>query len=251
MNLFKNTFKFYDSVATDFDNDDLEFYESFVQSKNSKILEIGCGTGRVSIWLATRGYSVIGLDLSKYMLSVFNKKLERNKYLQSKIKIVHADMSDFWIDKSFDLIIAPSKSFQAITDIKKAKLTLICIKKHMLKGSLLILDLFDPKMLLEQNNLIGKEVTVFKSENLKVLYKCIAVDNANYTIYSKKTIKETVRGVDNEYVDYQELRFYTEEQISELLLEIGFEVVNIYSKYNQFHSKDGIIISARLAKGAQ
>ena len=136
MNLYENTFRFYDLIATDFDNDDLKFYESFVQSKKSKILEIGCGTGRVSIWLATHGYSVMGLDLSEYMLSVFNEKLEQDKYLQSKIEIVHADMSDFCIGESFDLIIAPSKSFQAITDIEKAKSTLICIKKHMLEGSL-------------------------------------------------------------------------------------------------------------------
>lgn len=166
MNLYENTFRFYDSVATDFDNDDLKFYESFVHSENSKILEIGCGTGRVSIWLATRGYSVIGLDLSEYMLSVFKEKLEHDKFLQSKIGIVHADMSDFWIDESFDLIIAPSKSFQAITDIEKAKSTLICIKKHMLESSLLILDLFNPQLLLEQNNIVGEEVTVFTSDNL-------------------------------------------------------------------------------------
>ena len=51
MNLYKNTFRFYDLIATDFDNDDLKFYENFLRSKNSKVLEVGCGTGRVSIWL--------------------------------------------------------------------------------------------------------------------------------------------------------------------------------------------------------
>ena len=50
MNLYKNTFRFYDLIATDFDNDDLKFYENFLRSKNSKVLEVGCGTGRVSIW---------------------------------------------------------------------------------------------------------------------------------------------------------------------------------------------------------
>lgn len=251
MNLYENTFKFYDSIATDFDNDDLKFYESFIQSKNSKILEIGCGTGRVSMWLATHGYSVVGLDLSEYMLSVFNDKLEQNKFLRSKIEIVHADMSDFRINKSFDLIIAPSKSFQAITDVKKAKSTLICIKKHMLEGSLLILDLFSPKLLLEQNNIVGKEVIVFKTDNLSVVYECIAVDSFNYMLHSKVTIRETIRGVGKEYIDYQKLRFYTVETISELLLDTGFEIANIYSGYNQFHNKDGIIISARIAKGVQ
>ena len=111
MNLYKNTFRFYDSIATDFDNDDLKFYESFLQSKNSKVLEVGCGTGRVSIWLATRSYSVVGFDLSKYMLGVFNKKIEQDKALQSKIESLHADMSDFLMNRKFDLIITSSKSF--------------------------------------------------------------------------------------------------------------------------------------------
>lgn len=74
MNLYKNTFRFYDLIATDFDNDDLKFYENFLLIKNSKILEIGCGTGRVSIWLANHGYSVVGLDLSEEMLGVLKKK---------------------------------------------------------------------------------------------------------------------------------------------------------------------------------
>ena len=40
MNLYKNTFRFYDLIATDFDNDDLKFYENFLRSKNSKVLEV-------------------------------------------------------------------------------------------------------------------------------------------------------------------------------------------------------------------
>lgn len=56
-------------------------------------------------------------------------------------------------------------------------------------------------------------------------------------------------GVDKEYIDYQKLRYYTMGQISELLSDTGFEIVNTYSGYNQFHSKDGIIISARIARG--
>ena len=100
-------------------------------------MEIGCGTGRVSIWLANHGYSVVGLDLSEEMLGVL-KKIEQDKVLQSKIEILHADMSDFSMDRKFDLIITPSKSFQAITDIEKAKSTLNCIKKHMLRESIFI-----------------------------------------------------------------------------------------------------------------
>lgn len=251
MNLYENTFMFYDSVATEFDNDDLTFYESFLQSKNSKILEIGCGTGRVSIWLASRGYSVTGLDLSKYMLSMFRKKLDHNKNLRSNINIVQADMSDFCLNETFDLIIAPSKSFQAITDIEKAQSTLNCIKKHMTKDSLLILDLFNPQLLSEQNNIVGQEVTLFTGDNLNATYKCIEVDSLNRIIYSKTTIKETFMGVCKTYIDYQKLRYYTLQQITELFLITGLEIVDVYNGYNQFHKKNGLIISSRISKGVK
>lgn len=245
MNLYKNTFRFYDLIATDFDNDDLKFYENFLRSKNSKVLEVGCGTGCVSIWLANHGYSVVGLDLSEEMLGVFKKKIEQDKVLQSKIEILHADMSDFSMDRKFDLIITPSKSFQAITDIEKAKSTLNCIKKHMLRESILLLDLFDLKLLEEQNSIIGEKVPIFTKGNLNATYECIEVDIDNNIIYSKMTIKETTMGVDREYIDYQKLRYYTIEQITQLLLDTGFEVVNIYRGYN-CHSKNGLIISVRI-----
>lgn len=251
MNLYENTFMFYDSVATEFDNDDLTFYESFLQSKKSKILEIGCGTGRVSIWLASRGYSVTGLDLSKYMLSMFIKKLDQNKNLRSNINIVQADMSNFCLNEKFDLIIAPSKSFHAITDIDKAQSTLNCIKKHMSKDSLLILDLFNPQLLSKQNNIVGQEVTLFTSDNLNATYKCVEVDSQNGIIYSETTIKESYMGVCKTYIDHQKLRYYTLQQITELFFNTGLEIVNVYNGYNQFHEKKGLIISSCISKGVQ
>lgn len=121
----------------------------------------------------------------------------------------------------------------------------------MLESSLLILDFFNPELLLEQKNAVGKEVTIFTSDNLNVVYECIEVDNGNHIISSKITIKEIFLGVCKEYIDYQKLRYYTLEQISKLLSDTGFEIVDIYSGYNQFHSKDEIIISACIARGVQ
>lgn len=48
----------------------------FYNQKN-KILEISYETSRVYIWLASHGYLVTELDLSKYMLSIFIKKLDQ------------------------------------------------------------------------------------------------------------------------------------------------------------------------------
>jgi len=50
--------------------------------KNVRILDIGCGTGRHSIELTRRGYSVVGIDLSESQL-----KRAREKAVEQNLKI--------------------------------------------------------------------------------------------------------------------------------------------------------------------
>jgi 2-polyprenyl-3-methyl-5-hydroxy-6-metoxy-1,4-benzoquinol methylase len=46
--------------------------------KSLKILDVGCGTGRHSIELSKRGYSVTGIDLSETQLEKAREKAEIN-----------------------------------------------------------------------------------------------------------------------------------------------------------------------------
>jgi SAM-dependent methyltransferase len=48
-------------------NADLYFYKSFCQ-KTDRIIEIGCGTGRVLNDFLCEGYQITGLDISQEML---------------------------------------------------------------------------------------------------------------------------------------------------------------------------------------
>ena len=52
-------------------------------NKATRILDIGCGTGRHSIELAKRGYTVVGIDLSESLL-----KRAKEKSSERKLQIV-------------------------------------------------------------------------------------------------------------------------------------------------------------------
>jgi cyclopropane fatty-acyl-phospholipid synthase-like methyltransferase len=83
---------------------EVDFIEKEINfNQESKILDIGCGTGRHSIELAKRGYAVTGIDLSANML---NKAIEkaRNEKIEN-IKFINADARFLEFSEEFDLVI--------------------------------------------------------------------------------------------------------------------------------------------------
>jgi 2-polyprenyl-3-methyl-5-hydroxy-6-metoxy-1,4-benzoquinol methylase len=60
----------YDYVPGYANRGDLDFYLNMCRSADGKILELGCGTGRILIPIAQAGFSIVGLDGSEDMLAV-------------------------------------------------------------------------------------------------------------------------------------------------------------------------------------
>lgn len=71
-------------------------------SPKSRILDVGCGTGRHAIEFGKRGYQVTGIDLSEKMLEV-----ARSKALVADVSVewIHADATQFSTPKEFDLAV--------------------------------------------------------------------------------------------------------------------------------------------------
>lgn len=71
-------------------------------NKSLKIIDIGCGTGRHSIELSKRGYSITGIDLSE---SLINKAREKAAQNELQIDFLKLDARDLPFDKQFDVAI--------------------------------------------------------------------------------------------------------------------------------------------------
>lgn len=70
--------------------------------QGSCIIDIGCGTGRHAIELASRGYQLTGFDISAGMLAEAKKAAEEANV---KVEWIHADATQFKSDKLFDAAI--------------------------------------------------------------------------------------------------------------------------------------------------
>lgn len=71
-------------------------------NKSLKILDVGCGTGRHSIEMAKRGYTMTGIDLSESLLEKAREKAEKNGV---NVDFQHHDARALPFEKEFDVAI--------------------------------------------------------------------------------------------------------------------------------------------------
>ena len=80
-----------------------ELLKTWVPATNATILDIGCGTGSLSVILARLGHTVTGIDLSPSMISLAHTKAAAYG-LEIKFHIMNASYPQF-AERQFDVII--------------------------------------------------------------------------------------------------------------------------------------------------
>jgi SAM-dependent methyltransferase len=134
--------RLYDAFAFD---GDLAFYRDLARRQGGRVLEVGCGTGRVLLPLVRAGCDVTGIDASPHMLALLHDKLENAPPGASKARLVEADMRDFRIEGApFDLAIIAVKTFTYLLERADQQRCLQTVADHLRPGGVLALDLLHP-----------------------------------------------------------------------------------------------------------
>jgi SAM-dependent methyltransferase len=84
-------------------------FERFGTGEMKRILEPGCGSGRLIVSLAKKGYDVTGFDLSDSMLKYLNKELAKRKLKATTYK---QDMTNFEVEQPYDVVLNTFNTFR-------------------------------------------------------------------------------------------------------------------------------------------
>lgn len=142
--------KYYDACRVPFD--DTSFYIRQMPHPQARVLELGCGTGRILLPLADRCGYIHGLDSSEAMLTICREKLQRAGVTQERVRIDMADITDFYLGQQFDLIIAPFRVMQNLASDAEVDGLFRGIHRHLAPGGTAILNVFRP--LLERERML-------------------------------------------------------------------------------------------------
>ncbi len=222
----------YDLFYADFD-DDLEMYLGFADRTGGAILEIGSGTGRVSIALAGEEHRATGVELSDEMISIARKKIGASG-LSNQVNLIQADMRRFTLNDHFGLVIVPLNTFLHNLTLDDQLSALNSIKKHLTPNGLLVLDCFlpDPANADDRRLILQRSVIDRATESTAQLFLSRTTDWANQRQDITYFIDQTDRsGQVQRTVFSTSFRFIYRNEMQLLLKQGGFDLKEVYGSY--------------------
>lgn len=216
---------------------DIPFYLEVARENQGEVLDLACGTGRITIPLAQEGIAVTGLDLSIEMLERAKRKAEVAGVVD-RIHFVQGDMRTFDLQKKFSTIMIPFRSFLHLLYIQDQMKALGRIRQHLLPGGKLVMNVFVPKI-----DHLYEESEKMSLRGMYPLESGEQVAMWDYTIYDHfQQLSEVTRTyerispdgiVQEKVVGRFTLRYIFPSELHHLLRLNGFKVVQRYGSFEK------------------
>jgi len=116
----------------------LSCFDKYRGRKVRRLFEPACGTGRLLIKLAQRGFEVAGNDLNPKAVDYCNARLARHGFPQTATV---GDMADFKVRRKFDAAFNMINSFRHLPTEAMAQAHLKCVADALAPGGLYLLGL--------------------------------------------------------------------------------------------------------------
>ena len=223
----------YDAQYADQFEPEITVLTKLAKEQDGAILDVGCGTGIVTVPLAKLGFETVGVDLSEPMLAQARKKAEL-----PNLEFVLADALEFTLTKTFSLTIMTGNAFQGF--LGKAALTRLLenIHAHLEPGGLFVFDTRLPEGYeLEPTDFeLWQAYIDHKGQNVRYFGRKAAFNpKTNVLSYEMKRVypdgEERGSSIALSFTPYQELH--------DLLEENGFEILDVYGNWGLDDFQEG------------
>lgn len=101
-----------------------------------RLLEPGCGGGRLVLELAKRGYRMTGFDTSEPALAYLRKRLKRHRL---RANVLRAELADFQLPRPVDAAFCTFNTFRHLLSEEAARRHLQCVAHSLRPGGIYIL----------------------------------------------------------------------------------------------------------------
>ena len=210
---------------------DLQFYKKWLPTnKDARILELCCGTGRLTLPIAKDGYNICGVDYTPSML-----KQAKSKATEAGLEInfIEADIRKLDLQEKFNLIFIPFNSIHHLYRNEDLFKALECVKKHLKAGALFLLDCFNPNIQYIVENEKGQAVIAeyTTDDGREVLIK----QTMCYESATQINRIEWHYFINGEFHSTQNLdmRLFFPQELDSYLEQAGFDIVHKFGGFEE------------------
>jgi len=120
---------------------DVRFWQDLARREGGPVLELGCGTGRLTMPVARTGARVVGVDRSRPMLAYATTRARRLPVGQRPLLVLGDIRKLPFEDESFSVVIAPYGMLQSLTKERDLEAALAEAARVLRRGAVLGIDL--------------------------------------------------------------------------------------------------------------
>lgn len=118
---------------------EIPFYVRQARLSGGPVLEVACGTGRLTLPIAAENIPITGIDVSPAMLARAREKSSVVDWQQQDARTIE-------LGRQFALIFIATNALQHLHDLESVLAFLRRARAHLMPGGVLILDVFNPSL---------------------------------------------------------------------------------------------------------
>jgi len=191
-------------------------FAKYIPGKVKRVFEPGCGSGRLIVEMAERGFQVTGLDLNQPALDYCKEQLDKKGL---KATLMKGDMTAFELKRPADAAFNTINTFRHLLSEEDAVKHLKCVAANLRPGGIYILGLH---LLPTGGDFYGSEKWKAKEGRTQINYSLTVVDSLPKQRHEKLRITMTIKKGKSvvRVSDHFTLRLYNYKNIKTLFAQV-------------------------------
>jgi SAM-dependent methyltransferase len=222
-------------LPPDGEYDDRDRYREVIERGDGPALELGCGNGRLLLDFRKAGLDVEGVDSSADMLAICRARADRAGI---ELTLYQADWTNFELPRRYSTIYNPAGSFSLIEDDEQARQALTTWLRHLAPGGKLLVEMGIPRSDFDAQwewkvrrsaTRADDGVTFMVHEALR----CDVTAQLTHNLH-RHEVWDAHGELVTTFIRRHRLRWWTRNQLEELLLESGAARVRYMGSDDEF-----------------
>lgn len=196
----------------------LHVFKMYGVPKQGKVLELGCGTGKMTRRLAHSGYDITAIDSSLEMLEIARNSSE------DEILYVCQDMADLELPQKVDAAVSICDCMNYLLEEEELLSAFHRVKKYLNPNGVFM---FDMNSKYKYEHLLAQNTFAEDREDASFIWENFYDEEQRINEYQLSLFIRSQKGTYDKFEEVHLQKAYEQEEVQNLLKRAGFEEIVI------------------------